>query len=131
MSFVDVRRAAGKTELRTPAGGASSCPVVLILFGYGPGGSDAKVNLFGFQPVAITILLVLFLAGYFSQRWEFLRQRARRGRAWRGSRALAVPPLEYVLPVLVIVALSLVFFFLQRDLGPALIFAFLFLALYA
>ena len=49
--------------------------VVLILFGSGPGGSDAKVNLLGWQPVeAIKILVVLFLAGYFFDRWEFLRE---------------------------------------------------------
>ena len=27
--------------------------VLLVLFGHGPGTSDAKVNLFGFQPVEI------------------------------------------------------------------------------
>ena len=32
------------------------------------------MNLFGFQPVEfIKILMVLFFAGYFAQRWEFLR----------------------------------------------------------
>ena len=37
-----------------------------MLFGRGPGNSDAKVNLFGFQPVEIIrLLLVFFLAGYF------------------------------------------------------------------
>ena len=41
-----------------------------------------------------------------------------------------IPPLEYTLPVLVCVVLSLVFFFLQKDMGPALVFACLFLALY-
>ena len=38
--------------------------------------------------------------------------------------------MEYTLPVLVCVALSLVFFFLQKDMGPALVFACLFLVLY-
>ena len=38
--------------------------------------------------------------------------------------------MEYTLPALVCVALSLMFFFLQRDMGPALVFACLFLALY-
>ena len=41
-----------------------------------------------------------------------------------------IPPVEYTLPVLVSVALSLVFFFLQKDMGPALVFACLFLVLY-
>ena len=41
-----------------------------------------------------------------------------------------IPPVEYTLPALVCVALSLVFFFLQKDMGPALVFACLFLVLY-
>ena len=57
-----------------PLLGALALSLALILFGTGPGLSDAKVNLFGFQPVEfIKILIVLFLAGYFAQRWEFLR----------------------------------------------------------
>jgi cell division protein FtsI/penicillin-binding protein 2 len=46
------------------------------------------------------------------------------------TKYLDIPPLEYILPVAVSVALSLVFFFLQRDMGPALVFACLFLVLY-
>jgi hypothetical protein len=41
-----------------------------------------------------------------------------------------IPPLEYTLPVLACVGLSLAFFFLQKDMGPALVFACLFLSLY-
>jgi len=57
-----------------PLGGAILLSALLIVFGSGPGGSDARVNLFGVQPVeAIRLLVVLFLAGYFANRWEFLR----------------------------------------------------------
>ena len=101
---------------------------LLIAFGTGPGTSDAKVNLFGFQPVElIRLLLVFFLAGYFASRWDVLRH-ARESRP-----ALArygMPPIEFTFPILVSVALSLLFFFLQKDMGPALVFACLFLALY-
>ena len=90
--------------------------VVLILFGSGPGGSDAKVNLLGWQPVeAIKILVVLFLAGYFFDRWEFLREIAEPAPACR--RSCGIPKLEYLLPPLLAIGLVLVFFFLQRDLG--------------
>jgi cell division protein FtsW (lipid II flippase) len=132
MSFVDVRRAFGKLSY-VPLIGSFILSVALIAFGYGPGASDAKVNLFGFQPVElIRILLVLFLAGYFAERWDVLRhaREARPSLAWL-SRYVDVPPVEYVAPVLVCVALALIFFFAQKDLGPALIFTCLFLALYA
>jgi cell division protein FtsW (lipid II flippase) len=101
---------------------------MLILFGSGPTGSDAKVNLLGFQPAeVIRILMVFFLAGYFAERWEFLRAL----RDSRVSRWVEVPRLEYLVPVLAGVVLSLGFFFLQKDLGPALLIACIFLAMYA
>jgi len=103
--------------------------VVLILFGSGPGASDAKVNLGPFQPVEIVkVLLVFFLAGYFAGCWEFLRElRERRSRL---AEWLGLPRLDYLLPVIVCVALALVFFFLQKDLGPALVISCAFLLLY-
>ena len=105
----------------------------LILFGSGPTGSDAKVNLLGFEPAeVIRVLIVFFLAGYFAERWEFLRTlRDRRKGLEKISRWVEVPRLEYLLPVLGGVVVSLAFFFLQKDLGPALLIACLFLAMYA
>ena len=105
----------------------------LILFGSGPTGSDAKVNLLGFQPAeVIRVLIVFFLAGYFAERWEFLRTlRDQRKELKTISRWIEIPRLEYLLPVLAGVVLSLAFFFLQKDLGPALLIACLFLAMYA
>jgi len=106
--------------------------MLLILFGSGPGASDAKVNLFGFQPVEIIrLLLVFFLAGYFARRWDVLRHaRETRPALAMLARRFDIPPLEDTLPALICVALSLVFFFLQKDMGPALVFACLFLVLY-
>ena len=105
----------------------------LILFGSGPTGSDAKVNLLGFQPAeVIRVLIVFFLAGYFAERWEFLRTlRDQRQGLKKISRWVEVPRLEYLLPVLGGIVVSLAFFFLQKDLGPALLIACLFLAMYA
>jgi len=58
--------------------------LLLILFGYGPGTSDAKVNLFGFQPVEIIrLLLVFFLAGYFANAGTSCGMRASGARRWR------------------------------------------------
>src|SRR5208337_4482694 len=71
------------------------------------------------------------VSGYFGQRWDVLRHaRETRGRLALLTRWVNIPPLEYTLPAAVCVALSLLFFFLQKDMGPALIFACLFLALY-
>ncbi|MCI0419005.1 MAG: FtsW/RodA/SpoVE family cell cycle protein [Acidobacteria bacterium] len=107
--------------------------VVLILWGSGPGTSDAKVNLFGFQPVEVVkILLVFFLAGYFADRWELLRElKEKRYNLPFVLRGIALPPLRYVLPVLIGTGLALLFFFFQRDLGPALIMSCSLLVFYA
>jgi cell division protein FtsW (lipid II flippase) len=111
---------------------AAAASVLLILFGSGPGTSDAKVNLFGMQPVEIIrVLLVLYLAGYFASRWEFVRQlREEQFGGLELPKRFRVPRYDHVLPVIVGVGLALILFFLQKDLGPALVFGCLFLALY-
>ncbi|HEX5758219.1 MAG TPA: FtsW/RodA/SpoVE family cell cycle protein, partial [Thermoanaerobaculia bacterium] len=132
-SLVDFERSRLARLTYAPLFAAVGVSLLLVVFGSGPAGSDAKVNLLGVQPVeVIKILFVLFLAGYFVERWEFLRElRERRaGLGWL-PRRLAPPKLEYALPPLVAIAVVLFFFFLQKDLGPALILALLFLVLYA
>ncbi|OLD13254.1 MAG: hypothetical protein AUJ01_15340 [Acidobacteria bacterium 13_1_40CM_3_65_5] len=133
LSLVDFRTT-GFLELSyIPLIGALFLCVLVILFGYGPGTSNAKVNLGPLQPIeAIRLLLACFLSGYFARRWEVLR--VARGTAIRTlqlPRWMNVPRGEYVLPVLVGVATALLFFFLQRDLGPALFLTCVFLAVYA
>jgi cell division protein FtsI/penicillin-binding protein 2/cell division protein FtsW (lipid II flippase) len=130
-SGLNYERLLGKLSF-VPLLASFALSVMLVLFGSGPGTSDAKVNLLGFQPVEIIrLLLVLFLAGYFAQRWDVLRHaRETRQRLAPLTKHLDIPPLEYILPMAVSVALSLIFFFLQRDMGPALVFACLFLVLY-
>jgi cell division protein FtsW (lipid II flippase) len=112
---------------------AALLSALLIAFGAGPGASDAKVNLLGFQPVElIKILIALFLASYFADRWELLREvPERRVALGRTARLLPLPRLEYVVPPLVAIGLVLFFFFLQKDLGPALVLACLFLILFS
>jgi cell division protein FtsW (lipid II flippase) len=131
LSRVDYERLFGKLSF-VPLLASLLLSALLVLFGSGPGTSDAKVNLFGFQPVElIRILLVFFLAGYFAPRWDVLRHAVERRPSLPAFfRALNIPPLEYTLPVLICVALSLIFFFVQKDMGPALVFACLFLTLY-
>ena len=131
LSGLDYERLLGKLSF-VPLLASFALSVALVLFGHGPGSSDAKVNLLGFQPVEIIrLLLVLFLAGYFGSRWDVLRHaRETRPRLAALTARLDIPPVEYTLPALVSAALSVVFFFLQRDMGPALVFACLFLVLY-
>ena len=115
----------------TPLFAAFLLFVALLRFGSGPGGNDAKVNLGPFQPVeGIKILLVLFLAGYFAQNWERLRDLREKRLVPRSLRWINVPRLSHVLPVMCAVAIALAMFFLLKDLGPALVTGFLFLAMF-
>jgi cell division protein FtsW (lipid II flippase) len=132
VSLVDFGAAAFIALSYLPLIVALSLSVVLILFGSGPGTSGAKVNLGPVQPIeAIRLLLALFLAGFFTRRWEVLRDIGTP--IWRGSRwarRINLPRLEYVMPVAAGVGLALVLFFLQKDLGPALFLCCVFLATY-
>src|SRR4029077_16341450 len=104
---------------------------LLLKFGRGPGGTDVKVNLGPMQPVeAIKILLVLFLAGYFTRNWERLRD-LREKRVFPNLwRRVGLPRLEHVIPVLCAVAAAVLLFFVLKDLGPALVTFFVFLAMF-
>lgn len=133
-SLLDFERSPLRRMTFLPLLSALGLSVLLIAFGSGPGGSDVKVNLFGFQPVEVVkILVVFFLAGYFFDRWEFLRElpEKRLGLPAGLARWVQVPKLEYVITPILAIGAVLLFFFLQKDLGPALILSFLFLVLYA
>jgi len=131
LSGLDYQRLLGRLTF-VPLLASFALSVALVLFGHGPGTSDAKVNLLGFQPVEIIrLLLVLFLAGYFATRWDVLRHaRETRSKLAALTSRVDIPPVEYTVPALVCAALSVLFFFLQKDMGPALVFACLFLVLY-
>lgn len=115
-----------------PLVAAMALSALLMIFGTGPSGSDAKVNLWGFQPVEpIRLLIVVYLAAFFGARWQYLRTLRHEGsRGVPLLRWLPVPPLEYVVPVAAALTLVAAFFVLQRDLGPALVFGCAFLALW-
>ncbi len=84
LSGLNYERLTGKLSF-VPLLASFGLSVLLVLFGSGPGTSDAKVNLFGFQPVEIIrVLLVFFLAGYFAQTLGRAAARARDARRrWR------------------------------------------------
>ncbi len=104
----------------------------LLKFGSGPTGSDAKVNLGPFQPVeVIKVLIVFFLAGYFANNWERLRDLHQKSFVPRWLRWLELPRIRHALPVMYAVACALALFFVLKDLGPALVVGFLFLTMFA
>ena len=133
VSMINMERAAFRDWSYVPLVGALILSVLLIVFGSGPGSSNAKVNLGPVQPIeAIRLLLALFLAGYFARRWEVLRQvRAQTVRNRRLPDWINLPRLHHVLPVLTGVAAALMLFFVQKDLGPALLLSLMFLSMFA
>ncbi|HEY0582549.1 MAG TPA: FtsW/RodA/SpoVE family cell cycle protein, partial [Chloroflexota bacterium] len=63
------------------------------------------------------LLLVIFLAAYLEDYRELLSVAGRR------VGKLHLPPLPYLAPILVMVGAALLLFWLQKDLGPALLFS--------
>jgi cell division protein FtsW (lipid II flippase)/cell division protein FtsI/penicillin-binding protein 2 len=134
VSFVNVRTSSLRSLSYLPLAAAFLLSLLLLSpLGSGPSGSGAKVNLGPFQPIeAIRILLALFLAGYFARNWELLRAvRSERIGTVALPAWLNLPRARYALPVFIGVGLALALFFGQRDLGPALMLAVVFLAAYA
>jgi cell division protein FtsW (lipid II flippase)/cell division protein FtsI/penicillin-binding protein 2 len=131
-SEVDFEASRMRRAVIAPLAGALTLAVVLLVFGSGPGSSGVKVNLFGAQPVEVIRLLVVFaLAAYFGHRLELLRvlsERTPSSRQW--LRFFRFPRWKDVRPVIVSMALVLLFFFFQKDLGPALVLTCVFLAMY-
>jgi len=134
---IDFQRSELRNYVGIPLALALLLSLLLVIFGSGPGSSDAKVNLFGVQPVeAIRLLVVFSLAAYFARRWELLRELSEsrdRLPAWMSSDwfRVRVPRLVDVRPLAISVTLIVGFFFWQRDLGPALVIGVLFLTMYA
>lgn len=102
--------------------------VLTLIFGKDPNGSGAALW-FTLGPVSVQptelvkLLLVAFLAGYLEDYRELLAVGGRRvGR-------LHLPPLQYLAPIVVMIGVALVLFWLQKDLGPALLFSTVLLAM--
>jgi cell division protein FtsW (lipid II flippase) len=133
VSFANLRTSSLRMLSYLPLAAAFALCFLLLAFGGGPAGSNAKVNLGPFQPIeTIRVLLSLFLAGYFARNWELLRAvRSDTVGALRLPSWVNVPRARYVVPVFIGVGAALALFFGQRDLGPALMLAVVFLAAYA
>jgi cell division protein FtsW (lipid II flippase) len=102
--------------------------VLTLVFGKDPNGSGAAlwftIGPMSVQPMEIVkLLLVVFLAAYLEDYRELLAMGGRRlGR-------IQLPPLPYLAPIGVMVGAALLLFWLQKDLGPALLFSSVLLAM--
>jgi cell division protein FtsW (lipid II flippase)/cell division protein FtsI/penicillin-binding protein 2 len=132
LAFVDFEDPRLRRAVLAPLTAAVGLAIALIIFGGGPTGSHAQVNLLGFQPAeAVRLLVVFSLAAYFARRWQFLRELSADHGARRGIRRwLRLPRWKDVRPLAVSLTALLALFFLQRDLGPALVLSCVFLGLY-
>ena len=132
LAFVDFENPRFKRSTIVPFAAAVILAAALLVFGSGPGTSGAKVNLLGMQPIEVIRLLAVFaLASYFARRWEQLREISQPvGPAPIIRRRFTSPRAQDVQPLAIIVGTLLVFFVLQKDLGPALVLGAMALALY-
>ena len=132
-SEIDYESSRLRRSVLVPLAAAVLLAAALLVFGTGPGTSGVKVNLLGGQPVeAIRLLIVLAMAAALSRRLEFLRELSEPATASRPWLHLVrVPRWRDVRPVVFSMALVLAFFFLQKDLGPALVLSGVVIALYA
>jgi cell division protein FtsW (lipid II flippase) len=132
-SEIDYESSVWRRAVLAPLGVALLLAALLLVFGTGPGTSGVKVNLFGVQPVeAIRLLVVFAIAGALARRFDLLRELSEPGRPRRRWLALVrLPRWHDVRPVVASMGLVLVFFFLQKDLGPALVLSGVVIALYA
>ena len=132
-SEVDFEASPLRRAVLGPLALALGLATLLLVFGTGPGSSGVRVNLFGFQPVeAIRLLVVFALAAFFARRIELLRELSEPpspSRPW--LRYVRLPRWKDVRPGVASMALVLAFFFLQKDLGPALVLSCAVIALYA
>src|SRR5579871_6128256 len=99
-----------------------------ILFGVDPNGSGVRIW-FGFagyyfQPAEIMkVVLVIFFASYLAEKRLLIAHSPLRvGR-------LTLPPLAYLGPIITMCVLAMALLVWQRDLGPALLFYLVFLAM--
>lgn len=128
-----LRRRVFKQPWRVPEGTgylllAMLLTVLLYLLGTGPEGSDARVNLFGFQPSELSkLLVVVFIAAFFAR--NAARIHAFSSHADAESLKLQVRTLGGVIAGMAL--LLGMYAVLLSDMGPALVLIITFIMLYS
>ena len=100
---------------------------ITFVFGEGPEGQEQKLwidlGFFTFQPSELLKLaLVIFLASYLDEHREVVAQ------GWQVG-PLTLPPLPYLVPMIVMWGVTMAIIVIQRDLGAALLLFGIFLAM--
>jgi cell division protein FtsW (lipid II flippase) len=102
--------------------------LLLLTFVFGSDTNGARLSL-SIGPISgqpselLKVILVVFLAGYLSENRPLLVDESLR------LGPLRLPPLQYLAPILAMLAIALGIVVIQRDLGAALLFYMAFLAL--
>jgi cell division protein FtsW (lipid II flippase)/cell division protein FtsI/penicillin-binding protein 2 len=131
LSVVDFEMPRLRRAVFAPLALACGLALALLVAGGGPAGSDAKVNLFGLQPVEIIRPLFVFsLAAYFARRWQHLRELSEPIAPAASGGHLRLPRWRDVRPLAISLGTLVMFSFLQKDLGPALVLSCVFLGLF-
>lgn len=100
---------------------------MLYLFGSGPEGSDAKVNLFGFQPSEIArVLIMIFIAWFFARKATLIQDFSQMLTKQTAKRQIATVS-WIILGVIALMAIYLVL----SDMGPALVVLVSFILIYS
>ncbi len=108
--------------------GAIGLIIMLALFGSGPEGSDAKVNLGGFQPSEISkYLILIFVAAFFAENGMLLQAFSERLTPLTARRQLGTAGTISG----VILFLMMLYLLVLSDMGPALVVLVTFIFLYS
>jgi cell division protein FtsW len=107
---------------------ATGIALLLLVFIFGSVVGGARLTLhigpFSGQPSELLkVILVVFLAGYLAENRALLTSGTTR------MRGFTLPPLPYLLPMLALWGIALAIVIVQRDLGAALLYFLVFLAL--
>ncbi len=111
----------------TVLAGAFGLLCMLYLFGTGPEGSDAKVNLFGFQPSEISrVLIVIFIAWFFARKATLIQDFSQRLTKRTIRRQLAT--ISWVILGMMVLMMT---YLVLSDMGPALVVLVSFILIYS
>ncbi|MDE6304384.1 MAG: FtsW/RodA/SpoVE family cell cycle protein [Paramuribaculum sp.] len=111
----------------TVLAGAFGLLCMLYFFGTGPEGSDAKVNLFGFQPSEISrVLIVIFIAWFFARKAMLIQDFSQRLTQRTFLRQLST--ISWILFGMMVLMGA---YMVLSDMGPALVVLISFILIYS